>query len=94
MHPQRDRLTHRRAVVRRIEPLLVQAVADLVEDAEKGVGELPLVEPGGDPAVARPDAGAERVGRHVQPAALEVEADRRGHRLAEDLLAVARIRAV
>ena len=40
MHAQRDRLAHRRAVVRRVEPLLVQAVADLVEDAEKRVAEL------------------------------------------------------
>ena len=53
-----------------------------------------LVEAGGDPAVARPDARAERVGGHVQPPALEVEADRRGHRLAEDPLPIARIRAV
>ena len=65
-----------------------------MEDAEKCVGELPFVVSGRDPAVARPDAGAEWMGRHIQAAALEVEADRRGHRLSEHLLAVARIRAI
>ena len=94
MDPQRDGLAHRRAVVVGIEALLVEAVADFVEDAEERVAEVVLVVPGGDPAIARPDARAERVGGHVQPAALEVEADRRGDRLAEDSLAVARIEPV
>ena len=74
-----------------IQPLLVEAVADLVQDAEEGVAEVVLVEPGRDPAIARSDARAERMGGHVQPAALEVKADRGGHRLAKDLLPLARI---
>ncbi len=91
VNPQRDCLAHRRAIMGFLQTLLVKPVADLVEDAEKGVAELVLVEPRRDAAVARPDPRAERVGRHVQPAAPEVEAHRRGHRLAEDPLAIARI---
>ena len=92
--PQRDCLAHRCAVVIGIEALLVEAVADLVQDPEERVAEIVFVEARRDPAIARPDARAERVGGYVQPAALEVKADCRGGRLAEDLLPIARIEAV
>ena len=75
----------------RIEPLLVEAVADLVHDAEERVTEVVLVETGCDPAIARPDPGAKRMGGHVQPPAFEVKSDRRGDRLAKYPLAFPRI---
>ena len=93
MHAQRDGFAHRCSIVLRIEPLLVEAVADFVQDAEECIAELVLVVAGGDPAIAWPDARAERVGSHVQPPALEVKADRRRHGLAEDFLSIARIKA-
>ena len=47
---------------------------------------------GRDPDVARPDPRAEGMGRHVEPPALEIESDGRRDGLAEDLLAVGRVR--
>ena len=88
---ERDRVAHRCAVVLGVEPLVVEAVPGLVEHAEHGVAEVVGLVADGDPAVARPDPGAERVRRGVEPPAVEVEADRRGHRLAEDPLAIDRI---
>ena len=55
----------------RVEALLVEAVADLVEDAEECVAEVVLVVPRRDPAVARPDPGAKRVGAYVEPPGLK-----------------------
>ena len=80
-----------RSILLAIESLLVEAVADLVHDAEKRVGEMVLVEPGRDPAISWPDPRAKRMGGHVQPAALEVETHRRRHSLAENLLPITRI---
>src|SRR5690348_3633200 len=91
VHAERDGLAHRRAVVRRVEALFVEAVADFMQDAEERVAKLVRLVARGEPAVARPDAGAERMGRGVEPPALEVEADGRGHRLAEYFLALDRI---
>ena len=94
MNSQRDGLAHRCAVVVGIEALLVKPVPDFVKDAEERVAEVVFVVPSGDPAIARPDARAERMGGYVQPSAFEVEANRRCCGLAEDLLAVARIEPV
>ena len=74
--------------------MLVEAVADLVEDAEEAVGEVLGVESGRDPAVAGADPGAERVRCGVEPPSLEVEANRAGDGLAEDSLAVDRVVAL
>ena len=52
-----------------------------------GVEEL-LVVARGDAAVVRAQRAAERMGRHVEPAAIEIEADRRGRLAAEALLHV------
>ncbi len=49
-----------------------------------------LVVAGGDAAIVRTQRGAEGVGRHVQPAAVEIEADLRGRRPPQRLLDVDR----
>ena len=77
-----------------IEALLVEPVPDFVQDSEECIAEVVFVVPRGDPAVARPDPRAERVGGYVQPSALKVKADGGGRRLTEDLLAIPRVRAV
>ena len=59
------------------EPLLVDPVAGLVQDAEERLVEELRVVAGCDAAVAGADAGAERVRGDVEPAGLEVEADAR-----------------
>ena len=46
------------------------------------------------PAIARADAAAERMRGHVEPAGVEVEADRGGRRLAEDAAAIDRVIAL
>ena len=48
---------------RRVEALLVDAVAGLVQDAEEGLVEVARVVARGEPAVARADAAAERDAR-------------------------------
>ena len=59
-----------------------------MQDAEKRLVEEMRVEARGDPAVARTEAGAERVRGRVQPAGVEIEADRGRRRLREHLLPV------
>ena len=88
MDAQRHGLARRQAEVLARQPLLVHAVARLVQDAEERVAEVALVVARGDAHVARPGAAAERVGRHVEPARVVVEADRRGDLLAERFLHV------
>src|SRR5262249_41886620 len=90
VHADRHLLAHRRPVVLGIEPLLVEAMLDLVEDREQPLAEAPRVEARGDPAVARSDAGRERVCAHVEAPAIEVEAHRGGDLLAERALALDR----
>src|SRR3954469_2169512 len=67
--------------------LLVEAVAGLVEDPEKRFVEEARVVPGGNPAIAGADAGAERVRRRIQAAGVEVETGGRRGRAGELLLA-------
>ena len=86
MNPQRDRLSHRRAPVGAIEPLLVEPVACLMEDAKKGIGEIPRVVAGGDPTIVGTNLGAKRMRRDIEPTALEIESKLRGHHLSENPL--------
>ena len=80
-----------RAEVLARQTLLVDAVARLVQDAEERLVEVMGVVARGDPAIARAGAAAERVRGHVEPAGVEVEADRRSRRLAEDALPIDRV---
>ena len=86
MDAQRDRLAQRQAIVLHRKPLLVEPVAGLVQDAEEGGVEKVRVEMGGDAAVVRAQRGAERMGCHVQPPAVEVEADGTARLAAEGIL--------
>src|SRR5262245_17529380 len=74
-----------------IEPLLIKAMPQLVQQAEKGLGEIVLTVAGGDARIARTDGAEEGVRGGVQPAAVKTETQGRGHGLAEDLLAIERI---
>ena len=86
VNAQGDGLPQRQAEAVGRQALFVDPVSRLVQDAEEGrVEETPVVTRG-DAAVVRPQRGAERMGRHVEAAAAEVEADRRGRRGAERLL--------
>ena len=93
VHAQGDRLAHRRAKMLCRQPLFVERVADLMENAEECITELTLVVAGRDPGVTGPDPGAEWVSRHVQPAPLKVETQRCGDRLSKDPLSIERIGA-
>src|SRR5262249_13374158 len=73
---QRTVVPARRAEVLRQEPLFVQPVPGLVQDAAERLVEESRVVSRGDPAVAGADPGAERMGGDVEPARLEVEPDR------------------
>ena len=77
---ERNGLPHRRAVVLGVETLLVEAMPDFMEDSEERVAEIVFVVAGGDSAIPRSDARAERVGGYVQPSAMEVESNGRGGR--------------
>ena len=76
------------------QALLVEGVAGLVEDAEERLVEVVRGVARRDPAVAGAEAAAKRVGRLVEPAGVEVEADRGGGGLAEQLLPIDRVVAV
>ena len=69
------------SVVTWIEPLLIEAVTDLVQDAEKRVAKMVFIEPSCDPAVTGPDSRTERMSGHVEPAAVEVKSYCRSDRL-------------
>src|SRR5690349_1098222 len=70
--------------------LFVNSVPGLVQNAEERLVEEPRIVPRRDTAVARADAGAERVCRRVEPAGVEVETDGGRRRAAERLLLVGR----
>ena len=91
MNAQRNGLAQRQAETVRRQALLVDPVPRLVQDAEEGCVEEPLVVTRGDAAVVRPERRAKGMGRHVKPPSGEVEADRRGRFLAERLLHVDRV---
>src|SRR4051812_31325547 len=59
--------------MRGIEPLLVQTMADFVNQREKGVREIVDVVANGDTAIARSDMGAEGMDAGIDAATLEVE---------------------
>ena len=76
--PSETASPQRRAEVLGGQALVVEAVAGLVQDAEERVAEVVLVVARGHAHVAGAEAGAERVDADVEPAGVEVEADRRG----------------
>src|SRR5262245_1144122 len=71
-----------------VETLLVQSVTRFMQSAEERLVEEARVVARCQTAIARPEARAERMCRHVEPAGLEVEADGRCRRLAEQLLTI------
>src|SRR5262249_40877377 len=71
---ERGPLPDRSALDGLADPLLVEAVAALVHRPEERLGEVALAQAGRQPHVARPEGGAEGVGRLVLAASLEVEA--------------------
>ena len=75
---ERDAGVERRAMQRRVDLLLVEAVADLVQDGEDAA-EVGVVPARGDALVAGPDDHRERVRRVVQPPAGVLVADRARH---------------
>src|SRR4051812_5095211 len=74
-----------------IQPLVVDAVPRLVQDAEERRVEMARIVPRRQSAVAWPDAAAERMYGRVEPTGSEVEADRRRGCLAKDDLPVYRV---
>src|SRR5271166_3775439 len=66
-----------------IHALLVHRVPGLMQRREKGVADVVLAHPGGDPDVARGKLGTERVARLVEPSAFEVVAHLPGNLQAE-----------
>src|SRR5262249_58651849 len=91
VNTERDGRAHRRAELLGIEPLLVHAVAGLVQDAEKRFVEMTDIIARGDTAIAGPHAAAKRMRGDIEPAGREIEADRRRRRLAKHRLAVYRL---
>ena len=90
---QRQHFAQRRAVMLDRQPLFVQTVADLVQDAEEAVAEVVLGEARRDAIVAGTDGAEERMRRRIEPAAAEVEAHRLRHRFAEGSLPLDRERS-
>ena len=72
------------------QPLLVEAMAGLVEHSEQRGRQVRLVPAGGDPAVMRPGRAAKRVLRRVEASTVEVEPDPFGHSPDKHLLCPAR----
>ena len=60
------------------QALVVDAVARFVQDAEEAAGEIVLVVARGEAGVVRSEAAAEGMMGDVEPAGLEIEADRFG----------------
>src|SRR5262245_15231292 len=91
---ERRRRAERSAVLLGRQVLVVEAVSGFVQHAEECLVEVPGVIARGDPTIAWPMAGAERVRRRVEPAGVEIETDRRRGRLGEHCLTVHRKFAV
>src|SRR5581483_4551012 len=64
---ERHRIAQRRAEMLVGQSLIVDAVARLVQNAEKGVVEMPGVVAGGNPTIAGAETATERMRRHIQP---------------------------
>ncbi len=88
MDAQRDGLAQRQSVLVGPQPLFVNAVACFVQDAKEAGVEEPLLVTRGDPAVVRAHAAAERMGRDVEPAAIEAETDSRRDLAAKGFLPI------
>ena len=69
MNAERHGLARRQAVALGRQTLLVDAVARFVQRAEQRAGQEVLVVARGEPHIARAHAGAERMIRHIEPAA-------------------------
>src|SRR5205823_9825923 len=80
---QRDGAAQGKTEVGGVKPLIVDAVARFVEDAEETLVEFARMVTRGEPAIARTDAAAKRVGGGVESAGVEIEADCRRGRLPE-----------
>ena len=81
--PSEVALPHERALDRARQALLVEAVPGLVQHREEAREEVVLVLARRQPHVAGREAGGERVRGLVEPAGVEVEADRRGQARAD-----------
>src|SRR5687767_1271038 len=77
VYAQRRRLAQRRAVMLGIEPLLIKAVPQLVQQAEERFGEVVLPVTRGDPRIARADGAEEGVRCGVQSPSVEIKAEGR-----------------
>ena len=91
---ERGRVAAERALDRAREALLVEAVARLVQDGEESREEVVLVLARRQAHVAGREARRERMRRLVEPAGLEVEADRGGQARADGALHLRGIGAV
>ena len=87
MNTERRPVGQAGAFERWIDSLLVHRVTSLVQGAEESRREEILVDARGDPHVGRGEVGAERVGRTVLAAAIEVETEIPNHAFAEHPLA-------
>src|SRR5205807_2005952 len=87
---ERSRFTHGCAVRGRIETLFVEAVANLMQDAEKPIVEAAALEACREPAIAGTNGGKERMRGRVEPPALEIKTERCGYLFAECALPVKR----
>ena len=74
-----------------VKTLLIDAMARLVQNAEKGVVETPWIVTRRDAAIARTHAATKGMGGDIEPAGLKAEADLRGDRLPKFLLPIHRV---
>src|SRR6266849_5203626 len=86
MNSQGSSFPHRRALMLRVQPLLIKAMTYLVQDSEEPVVEIVRAVTSRNPAIARADRAEKGVRSGIQPATLEIETDRGSHRLAEEPL--------
>ena len=91
VNPERAKRAQGRTEMFGGQSLVVDAVAGFMKHAEKCLVEEARVVAGGDAAIARPNAGTERVGRDVESARLEIKADRLGGGTSEGRLSIDRI---
>src|SRR5688572_30371031 len=83
VYTQRNRDPRGQTVVIRRQALFVQTVPCFVQNAEECLVEMAFVVARRDSAVVRAGLGAEGMRGNVEPAAVEVEAERGGNVLAE-----------
>src|SRR6476469_4851332 len=83
MNAKRYGLAERSAIVRWVEPLIVQPVTALMDAAKKARGQVVLVDASGDANVCRMERRGEGMGRQIQPPLFEVVAHRDEHQTTE-----------